>query len=123
MIAMGNTVRGKVLGLTVAGVTSTVFAMLGLAGHSQNSVQTSDAASIFQSRCVSCHGGDGAGTTLGKSMQIPDLRSTQIQEQPDSALAQVIREGKSNMPSFASSVASTQIEGLVGYIRQLSQCT
>jgi quinoprotein glucose dehydrogenase len=118
MIAMGNIVRGKVLGLTIAGVATAVFASLGLAGQSQNSVQPSDPASIFQSRCLSYHGSDGAGTTLGKSMQIPDLRSTQTQQQPDSALAQVIRKGKSNMPSFASSVASTQIEGLVGYIRQ-----
>jgi len=100
-----------------------MLAALGLAGEPQNPAQPTDAAGIFKSRCATCHGLDGVGTALGKRIQIKDLRSAEVQQQPDSALAQVIREGKSNMPSFERSLDSAQIAGLVDFVRRLNEKT
>ena len=119
IIAIGSVVRSKVLGLTVAGAATVGLATLGLAGKPQSPTKPAGAAGIFKSRCATCHGADGAGTTLGNSMQIPDLRSAKVQRQPDSALSQVIREGSKNMPSFQRSLDSTQIVAVVGFIRRL----
>src|SRR6266851_3833512 len=120
MIAIGKVVRGKILGLTIASAAAFVLATLGLAAGPQNAAKPGDdAASIFKSRCAMCHGDDGSGTTLGKGMQVPDLRSAKVQRQPSSALSQVVREGKNNMPSFERSLDSAQIEGLVGFMRRL----
>ncbi|HET7440529.1 MAG TPA: cytochrome c [Terriglobales bacterium] len=74
----------------------------------------------FNSACASCHGKDGAGTALGKSIQAPDLRSEPVQKHSDAMLAQVIAEGKGDMPSFKNSFNDEQIRSLVQYVRGLA---
>ena len=75
----------------------------------------------FNSSCAACHGKDGAGTGLGKSMQAPDLRSEQVQKHSDAELAQVIAEGKGDMPSFKNSLTADQLRAVVVYIRRLAK--
>ena len=85
------------------------------------SAQGSAAAkATFQSKCAMCHGPDGAGSEVGKSMNVPDLRAPVVQKLPDAQLAQVISDGKGGMPSFKSSLSEDQIHGLVTYIRSLA---
>ncbi len=79
------------------------------------------AKSTFQTKCAMCHGPDGAGSEVGKSMNIPDLRSPVVQKLPDAQLAQVISDGKGGMPSFKSSLSEDQIRDLVAHIRSLRQ--
>jgi cytochrome c6 len=81
----------------------------------------SKAASAFKGNCIACHGSDGAGTALGKSMQAPDLRSDEVQKKPDADLAKVISEGKNNMPAFHNTLNPQQVQDLVGYVRQLGK--
>ena len=79
-----------------------------------------DAASIFKLQCVSCHGVKGTGdTSLGRTLKAADLRSAEVQKQSDSQLAQVISDGRKNMPSFSNSLTQDQIGALVLYIRKL----
>jgi len=73
----------------------------------------------FRTKCAMCHGQDGGGSEVGKSMNVPDLRSPAVQELPGAQLAQVISNGKGGMPSFKNSLSETQIHGLVTYIRSL----
>ncbi len=78
------------------------------------------AAATFQSSCALCHGADGSGQTpAGQSMQIPALDSAPVQSQTDAELADVIANGKNNMPPFKGSLNSDQIRELVAYLRQL----
>src|SRR5277367_5665337 len=69
------------------------------------------AASIttFRTKCAMCHGPDGNGSEVGKSMGVPDLRSPGVQKLPDTQLAQIISEGKEGMPSFKNSLSADQI--------------
>jgi cytochrome c6 len=75
----------------------------------------------FRTKCAMCHGQDGAGSTVGKSMNVPDLRSPAVQKLPDAQLAQIISEGKGGMPSFKGSLSEDQIHSLVSYVRSLHQ--
>jgi len=50
-----------------------------------------------------------------------DLRSAEVQKQSDAQLAQVISEGRKNMPSFSDSLTQDQIRALVAYIRRLAK--
>ena len=75
----------------------------------------------FKSNCASCHGTDGAGTPLGKSMNAPDLRSADVQKHSDAELAEIIANGKKDMPSFKKSLTEDQIRGLVQYVRELAK--
>ena len=73
----------------------------------------------FRTKCAMCHGPDGSGSAVGKSMNVPDLRSQVIQKLPDAQLAQIISDGKGGMPSFKSSLSEDQIHSLAAYIRSL----
>jgi len=85
------------------------------------SAQAVPRQATFQSKCAMCHGPDGAGSEVGKSMKVPDLRSPEVQKLPDAQLAQVISDGKGGMPPFKSSLSEDQIHALVTYIRSLRQ--
>ena len=76
-------------------------------------------SATFRAKCAVCHGQDGAGSTVGKSMNVPDLRSLAVQKQQDAELAEIISNGKGGMPSFKSSLSEAQIHSLVTYIRSL----
>ena len=81
-----------------------------------------EAASTFKLQCSSCHGVNGAGdTSVGKTLKAADLRSPAVQKQSDAELAQVISEGRGNMPSFKDSLNEEQIRALVAYIRKLAK--
>jgi cytochrome c6 len=75
----------------------------------------------FRAKCAMCHGPDGSGSEVGKSMNVPDLRSPAVQKLPDAQLVQIISDGKGGMPSFKSSLNEEQIHSLVVYIRSLHQ--
>jgi cytochrome c oxidase cbb3-type subunit 3 len=79
------------------------------------------AKSTFKSNCVVCHGVDGAGTPVGKSMKAPDLRSDDIQKKKDAELEQSVNDGKGNMPPFSSSLSHEQIQMLIAYVRELGK--
>jgi cytochrome c6 len=77
------------------------------------------ASATFRTKCAICHGPDGAGSEVGKSMNVPDLRSPVVQKLPDVQLAQIISDGKGGMPSFKSSLSGDQLHSLVTYVRSL----
>ena len=78
--------------------------------------------STFKSSCAMCHGQDGSGNTaVGKSMKIPDLHSAEVQKLSDEELAEVIGNGKNNMPPFKGSLNPDQIHDLVIHLRQWGQ--
>ena len=78
-------------------------------------------AGTFRTKCAMCHGPDGSGSSAGKSMNVPDLRSSVVQNTADAELAQIISNGKGGMPAFKSSLSDDQIRGLVTYVRSLHQ--
>ncbi|PYK95839.1 MAG: hypothetical protein DME36_00560 [Verrucomicrobia bacterium] len=75
----------------------------------------------FRTKCATCHGPDGSGSEVGKTMNVPDLRSPAVQKLSDTELAQVIANGKGGMPPFKNSLSEDQIHSLVSYIRSLHQ--
>jgi mono/diheme cytochrome c family protein len=54
-------------------------------------------------------------------MQAPDLRSEDVQKQPDAELNKAISEGKNNMPAFKSTLSAEQIQALVKHVRSLGK--
>jgi mono/diheme cytochrome c family protein len=78
-------------------------------------------SATFRTKCAMCHGQDGRGSEVGKSMNTPDLRSQAVQKLPDAQLAQIISNGKGGMPSFKNSLSKDQIHSLVAHIRSLHQ--
>lgn len=77
------------------------------------------AKAAYSTNCKSCHGVDGGGTPIGKSLDAPDLRSEAVQKHTDAQWTEQISGGKGNMPPFKNSLTPDQIQSLVRYVRQL----
>jgi mono/diheme cytochrome c family protein len=110
--------NGLKLKLMVAGCLALAAALFSLEGYSQAPDKTL-AADAFKDNCSTCHGGDGAGSALGKRLHTPDLRSREIRGKPAAELVQVITKGKDKMPPFEGQLSSDQINALVAYVRSL----
>ena len=103
--------------------------LVALAMLTSTTIATVDAASAdeveettFKSSCAMCHGADGSGNTpVGKSMRIPDLHSTEVQNQSDAQLGEVISNGKNSMPPFKGTLSPEQIHDLVTHVRELAR--
>jgi cytochrome c6 len=78
-------------------------------------------SATFRTKCATCHGQDGGGSEVGKSMNVPDLRSPAVQKLPDAELAKAISDGKGGMPPFKDSLSEDQIHALVKQIRSLGR--
>ncbi|HEV2988375.1 MAG TPA: cytochrome c [Candidatus Angelobacter sp.] len=78
-------------------------------------------SATFRTKCVMCHGSDGSGSEVGKSMNVPDLRSQAVQKLSDAELTQIISNGKGGMPAFKDSLSEDQTRALVAHIRSLRQ--
>jgi mono/diheme cytochrome c family protein len=79
-------------------------------------------AKLYQTKCVVCHAADGSGsTTVGKNLQIKDLRDSEVQKQTDADLVTVVTKGKNKMPSYEKSLKAEEIKGLVAYVRELGK--
>jgi mono/diheme cytochrome c family protein len=83
----------------------------------------SQAASLFKTKCASCHDADGSGSgPVGKKMGASDLRSPEVQKLTDAELTEVIKNGKGkNMPPYKDKLTDDQIKQLVAHIRDLAK--
>ena len=85
----------------------------------EHAAATPASKSLFSSRCAMCHGADGHGSDMGKSLKVKDLTSKEVQSESDADLAHLIATGKNNMPPFKDSLKEDEIRGLVQYLRTL----
>ena len=77
---------------------------------------------IFHERCVGCHGLDGrAQTELGKKVGAADLTSDAVQQQRDSQLLVIVKEGKGKMPALGDKLSDDEIHAVIIHIRQLAK--
>src|ERR1700730_16065800 len=77
-------------------------------------------AGLYKSKCQTCHGPDGGGTAVGKSLKVADLRSSDVQSKSDAELTQVISDGKENMPGFKGNITDDEIHAVLVYVRTLA---
>src|SRR5436853_6439289 len=91
-------------------------ASLGFGQPAKNST-----ASTYKTNCVSCHGQDGRGSAVGKSLHAADFHSAQVQQQSDAQLANVIAEGRGNMSAFGTRQGKGQVNAVVTIVRTLGK--
>lgn len=81
---------------------------------------TAAGATVYKSKCATCHGPDGAGTAVGKSLKVADLRSPEVQSKSDAELTQSVSDGKGNMPGFKGNITDDEIHAALKYVRTLA---
>ncbi|HET6436797.1 MAG TPA: cytochrome c [Anaeromyxobacter sp.] len=72
-----------------------------------------DAATLYQSKCKMCHGADGKGTAVGKTMGAPDLTAVKISA---ADAAKVIENGKGKMAAYKGKLSDSDIQTLASYV-------
>jgi cytochrome c6 len=107
----------SILTAVIVGLTGLPIAIV----HGNAAQASAAVTATFRTKCAICHGPAGAGSEVGKSMNVPDLRSQAVQGLADAELAQVISDGKDGMPSFKSSLSADQIQALVKHVRALAK--
>ena len=79
----------------------------------------------FADHCASCHGNDGSGTPMGKSLYppVPDMRRERTQSLTDGELFSIIENGirLTGMPAWGNGTADGEASSwaLVHFIRRL----
>lgn len=83
---------------------------------------SADGAALFKTKCASCHGTDGAGTTaMGKKLALRALASAEVQKQSDAVLTGIVSKGKGKMPPFGSKLSADEVKALVAHIRSFKK--
>lgn len=72
-----------------------------------------DSAALFQSKCKMCHGPDGKGNAVGKTMGAPDLTTVKVSA---ADAAKVIENGKGKMTGFKGKLSDADIKALGEYV-------
>jgi mono/diheme cytochrome c family protein len=79
-----------------------------------------DAAAIYKTKCVLCHGADGKGDTpVGKKMGARSFQSPEVAKESDQQFFEITLNGKAKMPGYKGKLTDDQIKGLVKYMRSL----
>ena len=74
----------------------------------------------FKAKCAMCHGADGKGATaMGKTLNLRDLGSADVQAQSDADLTNIVTNGKGKMPKYDGKLTTDQIADVVKYLRTL----
>ena len=77
-------------------------------------------ADTFKGKCAMCHGADGKGqTAMGKTLNLRDLGSADVQSMSDADLTNTITNGKGKMPKYDGKLTKDQISDVVKYLRTL----
>jgi cytochrome c6 len=101
----------------VLALASVLLIVVMLAANPAAGEDSAAGAAVYKSKCVTCHGTDGGGTAVGKSLKVADLRSAEVQSRPDAELTQVISDGKNNMPGFKGTITDDEIQAVLGHVR------
>jgi mono/diheme cytochrome c family protein len=78
---------------------------------------------LYQDRCVDCHGKKGKGDGPGAAdldSRPPDFSHPKVRQQTDGALFWKITEGRKPMPSYGRKLTDDERWALVAYLRSLS---
>ena len=81
-----------------------------------------DAKAIFEGKCATCHGPDGAAKTArGKKMKMKSVKETIAKESAEE-MAKAVENGKGvDMPAYGKELAKQQIQAIVEYYRGLAK--
>lgn len=102
-------------------VATVVVVAMVVGAHPARGQESANGATVYKSKCSTCHGADGAGTAVGKSLKVADLRSDEVQKQSDDALIQAVTEGKGNMPGFKGNITDDEIHAAVTFVRTFAK--
>lgn len=83
-------------------------------------------ASLYKSKCGSCHGKSGEGSAMMAKVfkatpEALNLADAATAARPDAELISTTKNGKNKMPAYKGKLSDEEIGDLIGFIRSLKQ--
>jgi len=100
-----------------------VCAVLLVMGAAQAFGAAADGKTVFDTKCKSCHGADGAGNPgIAKMLKVTlrPLGSAEVQAKSDADLKKDITTGNGKMKPIAG-LSAKQVDDVVAYLRTLKK--
>ena len=93
------------------------WALVPRAGVAAEAERIESSAALYRAHCAKCHGADGqANTEAGRETDADALTTGKVQGMSNARMAQIIRSGKGDMPSFRK-LSAAQINSIVRYVK------
>ena len=85
--------------------------------------EDSPGETVYDSKCVTCHGEDAKGDTkAGKMMKTPDLKTEPWKQGASVAeLVKTLREGLGKMPKYEGKISDEDLKAVAEYTIKLSE--
>ncbi|MFN7927790.1 MAG: cytochrome c [Blastocatellia bacterium] len=89
---------------------------------SQATAVFDETATLYKSKCSSCHGMDGKATTAkGKELKVRAFGSEEVKKMSDQKLLEVVLKGKNKMEGYEKTLGKDKCQALVAYCRSLAK--
>ncbi len=115
----------SILGKRPASVLS--FQPVAARTGAQSKRKPSATEDLYRTNCARCHGADGGGDTpLGHTYNSPDFTDNAWWQKHSDitstrSLVSIVVNGKGGMPAFGKKLKSSEIKGLVNYVRNFGR--
>jgi cbb3-type cytochrome c oxidase subunit III len=100
-----------------------IFVTLTVSAESAKAPANGAGKRIFTANCATCHGADGKGNSMGRTMGVKDLHAAEVVKLSDAQIKQVVANGKGNMPPWKGQLSDSQIAQVTAYVRSLQKTT
>ncbi len=80
-----------------------------------NAADANNGSKLYAKHCQNCHGSNGVGQIPGA----PDFSRGESMLQPDTVIADSIKNGKGMMPSFRGQLKANELFDITAYLRTL----
>jgi cytochrome c6 len=89
----------------------------------RSATDTGAGKKIYATNCVTCHGPDGKGSSMGRATGVKDLHSPEVVKMTPAQMKRVISNGKGNMPPWKGQLSDAQITEVMAFVRSLQKGT
>jgi cytochrome c6 len=103
------------LSVAITLITSILFA------ETKTSAAPAAGKKIYVANCATCHGPDGKGSSMGRTVGVKDLHSTEVMKMSNAQMEHVIANGKGNMPPWKAQLSQGQIAEVAAFVRSLQK--
>lgn len=84
-----------------------------------------DGKTLYEQKCLACHGKDGKGnqvmaTPLKVDPASLDMTKPETKKKSDAALLEIINDGQGKMQGYAKSLSPEQQKAVLEYVRTLN---
>lgn len=76
-----------------------------------------DGAATYKTKCVACHGADGAKTM--PALGVKQLNTPAVKAMGTAGVTNVVTKGQGKMPGFSGKLSGEEISAVAGYVLSL----